>query len=356
MNAHTSNTTSFYRQIYVILAIPPILLGVLYLLSVHLYLLTVLEDQLLEQLQISALIGAGILAYRQTRLVGPRQRFFLYFLTLATLILILEELSWGQRFLRFTSLPGEDGGEIEADFHNQMGERFDILTVTNWPLAFPPLIYGIVLPLLTRIRKMATRFEQVGLVLPQLVLAPGFVLGVIFIVADIGFYEEIGECVIYMSFMFALIDPWYGQNQNCVTTPRMHARLLPTQIFAGLITLSVLLWVGINAIWSPLTSTGLVYVHLDYADTFYDYALYDEAVAQYKIVIDIKPDLTYPRHKLIQSLLRSNNLTEAAQEAQKARTIAPLRSRLTNELKSHGIILETVAPSKMPPSLPSTNP
>jgi tetratricopeptide (TPR) repeat protein len=274
-------------------------------------------------------------------------------LAFATLILILEELSWGQRFLHFTSLPGIDGREIEADFHNQIGERIDILTITNWPLAFPPLIYGVFLPLLTRIRKMASLFEQFGLVLPQLSLAPGFVLGVIFIVADIGFYEEIGECVIYMSFMFALIDPWYGQAQNHATAPSMYSRLLPTKIFAGLIALSILLWVGINAIWSPVTSTGLIYVHLDYADTYYDYALYDEAIEQYQIVIGIRPDLTYPRHKLIQSLLRNNNLTEAAQEAQKARKLAPLSTRLTNELKSHGIILETDALSKMtPPQTP----
>lgn len=344
MNPHPSNGTSFYRQIYVILAIPPILLGVVYLASVHLYLLTVLEDQLLEQLQISALIGAIILTHKQARYATPRQKRFLYLLAFATLLLILEELSWGQRFLRFTSLPGTDGGEIEADFHNQIGEKIEILTVTNWPLAIPPLIYGVVLPLLTHIQKVATRFEQFGLVLPRLSLAPGFILGVIFIVADIGFYEEIGECVIYMAFLYALIDPWYGQTQSPATATSIHSRMFPTQIFAGLIALSLLLWVGINAIWSPVTTTGLVYVHLDYADTFYDYALYDEAIEQYHIVIGIRPDLTYPRHKLIQSLLHSNNLTEAAQEAQKARKLAPFNTHLINELKAHGITLETDTP------------
>ncbi len=326
------------RQIYAILTVLPIFLGVLYLFSARLYLLAVLEDQILEQLQVSALIGTMVLAYMQSRQAGPRQKFFLRLLAFAALILILEELSWGQRFLRFASLPGSTEPEIEADIHNHVGRHIRWLTVTNWPLTIPPIIYGIMLPLLANTQKTATYFERFGLVLPRLSLAPGFAFGVIFIIIDIDFFEEIGECIIYLSFMLSLIDPWHGQSKAYPTEPSVNSRILPTKFFAAVLTLAVLLSFGINTVWSPLTSTGLVYVHLDYADTFYDYELYDDAAAQFRLVVAIRPRFVFARHQLIRSLLRSGDHAEAAEAVREAVKLAPLSPSLENELKSHGIV------------------
>jgi hypothetical protein len=326
------------RQIYAILTIPPIFLGVLYLFSTRLYLLAVLEDQILEQLQVSALIGTMVLAYMQSRQAGPRQNFFSAPSGVCCSHSHPRRTILGQRFLRFASLPGSTEPEIEADIHNHVGRHIRWLTVTNWPLTVPPIIYGIMLPLLANTQKIATHFERLGLVLPQLSLAPGFALGVTFIIIDIDFFEEIGECIIYLSFMLSLIDPWHGQSKAYPTEPFVASRILPTKLFAAVFILAVLLSLGVNAAWSPLTSTGLVYVHLDYADTFYDYELYDDAAAQFRLVVAIRPRFVFARHQLIRSLLRSGDHAEAAEAVREAVKLAPLSPSLENELKSHGIV------------------
>jgi tetratricopeptide (TPR) repeat protein len=77
---------------------------------------------------------------------------------------------------------------------------------------------------------------------------------------------------------------------------------------------------------------------LDYADTFYDYELYDDAAAQFRLVVAIRPRFVFARHQLIRSLLRSGDHAEAAEAVREAVKLAPLSPSLENELKSHGIV------------------
>lgn len=110
----------------------------------------------------------------------------------------MEEISWEQRIFQLTPLAffQENNSQAEINLHNLTELQFQLKV--RELLALFCMGYGILLPLLTLIKPIRIRLERIGLIIPPLILIPGFGLTAL-LMFDIptGFEEELGE------FLFA---------------------------------------------------------------------------------------------------------------------------------------------------------
>ena len=181
------------------------------------------EDSVVESLTAVLLALAAVLAVAAAiRMPEPLRWSRVFFLLFAafSLLMALEEISWGQRLLGIK--PGAFfktySDQQEIGLHNVMQ---DYLKRQNSPIVWTRKIaalalfaYGVILPILNRFAPFARLLPRLRLVVPPPALVPGFFLGSFLCWADwpTGREEELGEFLFSLCF-FLLVPLWLQQQR-----------------------------------------------------------------------------------------------------------------------------------------------
>lgn len=158
------------------------------------------EDRLVEWATVWFFLAAAVLGgWRAAR----ERRPFDGLVALFCLFVAGEEFSWGQRLLGLTppSYFLEHNRQQELTLHNFA----DIFGRPKWILIIALTGYGVLLPLLHRIRPLRTAFKRVGATAPPLALVAWFALAVALLVwYPLEFTGEWVELVAGMLFATAV--------------------------------------------------------------------------------------------------------------------------------------------------------
>jgi hypothetical protein len=131
----------------------------------------------------------------------------------ANILFALEEISWGQRVfgIESTKFFLENSDQQEINVHNVINEWFSIRT--KHVAAFVLFAYGAVFPLTAINHRVKLLAHRIGVLIPPLVLIPGFVLAS-FLTVDMFFDgqdEEVAELFfslfLFLTIAFQFLDP-----------------------------------------------------------------------------------------------------------------------------------------------------
>lgn len=170
------------------------------------YYASVQEDQALEWASFWSFLLAGgvfvVAAWRQRRTTA-RIPWFLAGLALFSVIVAMEEISWGQRV--FGQQPPEyflaENYQQEINVHNFVSRDLRV-----WAFRAIILGYGVLLPLLTLSSWVRRRFDALAVVTPPIALMPGmFALFWVHLTYPWKFTGEIIECGLGFGFLFAAL-------------------------------------------------------------------------------------------------------------------------------------------------------
>ena len=172
----------FYRVLQVFaVAIFPILLAIFWGFNqIHPYYYNRLtnEDNFVEWGTVVFLLLAAVLAIlHAVRSKRDAKRYFWFFVLFAIScsLFAIEEISWGQRIFGLESPEYflEHSDQQEINIHNIVNEKFSVRTkhIAAWVL----LGYGVALPMLARYQFVFSFVKRLGIVIPPLVLIPGFI-------------------------------------------------------------------------------------------------------------------------------------------------------------------------------------
>jgi hypothetical protein len=127
------------------------------------------EDRAVEWWTVALFGAAGF--YRLRRALLQRRPFDIL-VALFCLFVAGEEMSWGQRLLGYTppALFLEHNTEQETNIHNFAG----VFGRPKWVLISALVGYGLVMPLLARMRQPRKVMSAIGATAPPLALAPWF--------------------------------------------------------------------------------------------------------------------------------------------------------------------------------------
>jgi hypothetical protein len=136
------------------------------------------EDHIIEWLTVVFLILSAVLAIIHALIARRRANHYVWFFILfaiACIFFAIEEISWGQRVFGLESSEYflEHSDQQEINVHNIVNEQFSVRTkhIAAWAL----LAYGVVLPMLARSYWVFSFVKRLGIVIPPLVLIPGFI-------------------------------------------------------------------------------------------------------------------------------------------------------------------------------------
>ena len=201
-----------------------------------LYYLFVQEDQLLEWSSFWGFMLAGGLYGLATVRSGPGwvMRWFPAGLSLFCLFVAMEEISWGQRVF------GYRPPDYFLEFNYQQEFNLHNVVDTAWrKIGFFIIVigYGVVLPLLGRIKPFSTVLTRLGIRAPALSSVPAFALiGLLQQLYPLRFSGEWVELMLAFGFVFTARHYVDTANASPPFSPR-----LATQILFGAIWLPVLL-------------------------------------------------------------------------------------------------------------------
>lgn len=211
--------------------------GALHAANPDLYYQHVQEDQPLEWVTFWAFIVAAVFFGRAALLDRRAERWpwFLAGLAAFCAVVALEEISWGQRLFGYETPRYflENNYQKELNLHNVMSTWIRKLAVA--------LIlggYGLVLPLVRRLRWTLPLFAKLGLDAPPNGLVPAFgVLLVVYVAYPWRYTGEIVEAGMGLAFFFASLAASFEREPE-------HARLDRWLVSAGSLSLIVALGFG----------------------------------------------------------------------------------------------------------------
>jgi hypothetical protein len=183
----------------------------------------------------AAAIFALIAAWRMPETLRWSRPFFLLF-AVFSLLMALEEISWGQRLFGIESgeFFTEHSDQNEFNLHNvlqlYLKQQGSPLVWTRKIAALVLVIYGVFLPILNRFEPFARVFRRLRLVVPPSALVLGFWLGAFLAWADwpTGREEELGEFL--FGLCFALLVPLWLLQQLHVPGSEAPALARPVPI------------------------------------------------------------------------------------------------------------------------------
>jgi hypothetical protein len=180
------------------------------------------EDNFIEWATVVFMVLAAIISWIkafQARKTGNPYIWFFILFGIASMLFALEELNWGQRIIGFetTEFFLEKSDQPVINVHNVINRQFHVRTkhVAAWAL----IIYGVLLPLAARQRRIRLLIERFRLLLPPLILAFGFLFSA-FLTTDRFFggrVEELAELLLsiglFMSILWEYIKPYWPEHQ-----------------------------------------------------------------------------------------------------------------------------------------------
>ncbi len=205
-------TPHLYRRL--VFWVFPLPLGgfaLLYLRDPATYLRLLDEDGVVEWVTVVLLGVAAALATLRARTMRNRRhpiwRFYGAFGCFCALA-ALEELSWGQRLLGIESPDFfvRHSDQREINLHNVF-QQWSGMT-TKWVAALSLSAFGVALPILRRLPTIRAWASRWHVVVPPLVLVPGF-LAAALLMLDLPTYEEeeLAELFFALGFVLLLLDP-----------------------------------------------------------------------------------------------------------------------------------------------------
>jgi hypothetical protein len=177
------------------------------------------EDQLVEWLTVIFLCVTAVLAIVQaikTRRDANSKHIFFILFALICILFALEEISWSQRIFGVES-PAyfiEHSDQQEINIHNVINKQLNVRT--KYLVAFALLSYGAVLPLISLIRGVRSLVVKLRIVIPPLVLVPGFVLAALMTWDRYfnGQAEEIAELFFSISLFLVIVFQFLNSPSN----------------------------------------------------------------------------------------------------------------------------------------------
>jgi hypothetical protein len=176
-----------------------------YLLDPQGYYALLWEDGFTEWATFVGLMAAGIMAaltVPKMRRAGDRRLWFLVLFAAGCFLAGFEEISWGQRIFNLESteffLEHSDSQEMNA--HNVLQKSLDLKT--KHVAGFVLLIYGVGLPLLSRISSLSGIIAKLGIVVPPPRMMLSWLLAAIMMIdVPTGEEEELGEFLFSLCFL-----------------------------------------------------------------------------------------------------------------------------------------------------------
>ena len=140
------------------------------------------EDGLIEWVSVSMYVATAVMtsrtAWSLTRLGHPRLGLFHFLFALTTVLVILEEISWGQRLFNWTTPEALSRINIQGETNLHNIKTFEYLIYTT-------LLWACLLALggagLRTVLHYHHRVTTADFILPTLSLSPGFLTAVIWI-------------------------------------------------------------------------------------------------------------------------------------------------------------------------------
>ena len=171
------------------------------------------EDNLVEWATVIFFVLAGIFSLVIFFRSKKRSEWFYLLFGIGCMLFALEEISWGQRIfgLESTEFFVENSDQQEINIHNVINEWFSVRTKNIAALVL--FSYGTVLPLAALNSHVRAFLKKLGILVPPLILIPGFVLAS-FLTVDLFFTgqdEEVAELffsmLLFLTILFQFLDP-----------------------------------------------------------------------------------------------------------------------------------------------------
>jgi hypothetical protein len=171
------------------------------------------EDNLVEWATVFFFVLAGIFSFVLFFGSKKRSEWFYLLFGIGCILFALEEISWGQRIfgIESTKFFMENSDQQEINIHNVVNEWFSVRTKNIGALVF--FSYGAVFPLAALNRHVRAFVNRFGILVPPLILIPGFVLAS-FLTVDLFFTgqdEEVAELffsmLLFLTIVFQFLDP-----------------------------------------------------------------------------------------------------------------------------------------------------
>ena len=180
---------------------------------------------------------SGMLAYSATR-----YRPFFAFLTLACLYVLLEEISWGQRIIGFSSPEFfvDNNLQKETNLHNFLVGPYDTLIkdTIEYTLACSLIVFGLIYPLAIKLNWKPSLWLRRWVPAPPLYLWPFFVSAACLEVGLFKFNEaEIAELLVAVALVIMLLHYRIVETEDLVDTGGPARRIQHKRL--GLVAISL---------------------------------------------------------------------------------------------------------------------
>ncbi len=302
------------------------------------YVFATYEDLVGEWAQAFGFLIAFVLAVGIVRTRGPYRWFFLL-LALACLYTFLEEISWGQRLIGFSTptLLKEHNLQGEANIHNLLVGPIATTTKTlvEWTLACALAGYGVVYPWLLRLGwKPAIMLDRMGIPAPPLYLSAYFLTAAALELQLFRFNEaEIAELLVAFALVLFTSSHLYARRHALDTRAsgqwqRRHSNRLAFMM-AALIACVLALAAGTtyleyqSASMRNAMESRLLRGYEKFAIHYGNYGRWDIAARLYITVQEMRgPDNPYYLYKIAECFHRMGNEVLAGIYTKRARAAA----------------------------------
>ncbi len=180
------------------------------------YIWATYEDLIGEWVQFWSIVVAMVLSARLA-MMRWRYRWFFGLLAISCLYVALEEISWGQRLVGYSSPQYFRANNLqgETNVHNFLTGPYgtQLKAFLSYTLAIALAVYGLVYPLVLRLRfRLASWFDAKGLAAPPLFLWPFFVTAAYLECSPFGFNEaEIAEVLVGFGLALTTVHYLYAR-------------------------------------------------------------------------------------------------------------------------------------------------
>jgi hypothetical protein len=174
------------------------------------------EDNLVEWATVFFFVITGIFSLAKYFRSKKRSEWFYLLFGVGCMLFALEEISWGQRIFGLESSEFflENSDQQEINIHNVVNEWFSVRTKNIAALVF--FSYGAVFPLAALNHHIRNFAQKWGILIPPLILIPGFVLAS-FLTVDLFFTgqdEEVAELFLSMLLFLTILFQFLDSSNN----------------------------------------------------------------------------------------------------------------------------------------------
>ena len=277
-----------------------LVVGAYVLMALHFpmgYIWATYEDLYGEWAQVYLFTATFLLAFRLS-LVPWHYRSFFVLLTIACFYVAMEEISWGQRLLGFSSPEFFQSQNLqgETNLHNLLvgPYRTTLKTVIEYSIASALLVYGLLYPLAyAQNWRMAHWLEHKGVVVPPIYLWPFFCLSAFLELSILSFNEaEVAEMLVGIGLSLMSIHYLHALHSGPLPADekawsRQDARRLAGRFFLAITIVVALSALTTHSIYSSDNGRQRINLTIEkgvekFARRYKSYSQWDKALVLYQ--------------------------------------------------------------------------